>query len=105
MRTSALGGMRPERSHVTKSYSKLSKPRWRRRFSFFDFSVSLLRQPSLSVVERLTALGWGEELEPMKPYYNLISDHNLVRAVKKINDKGKALCSLSIPTPMTTVVE
>ena len=54
---------------------------------------------------RFEFLGWGEELEPMKPYYNLISDHNLVRAVKKINDKGKALCSLPIPTQMTTVVE
>ena len=44
-----------------------------------------------SVVSKLTELGWGEELESMKPHYNAIADHNLVRGAKRMNDKGKSM--------------
>lgn len=45
------------------------------------------------VIERLTALGWGPELDEMKEggYYQL-SDHTAVRQLKRVTDKSEYSC-------------
>ncbi|KAI0078194.1 hypothetical protein K474DRAFT_969502 [Panus rudis PR-1116 ss-1] len=46
-----------------------------------------LQEMKQAKLQRLSDLGWGEELEFMKPNYFQIKEHNLFRQAKKINDR------------------